>query len=132
MEQVKKDQVKVGDLFYTSWGYDQTNYDYLIVVSVSKTGKTVKARMAGCENVGYETGVNIQKPVKEPFGDIFQMKVKASYFDKDDIMLRGSYPYLCDGKIIVDERGKHGLRLDTFSRVEEGRTYDETAIGYGH
>lgn len=33
--------VKVGDIFYTSWGYDQTNVDWFQVVDVSATGKTV-------------------------------------------------------------------------------------------
>lgn len=32
--------VKVGDIFYSSWGYDQTNVDYFAVTEVSKTGKT--------------------------------------------------------------------------------------------
>lgn len=34
--------VKVGDIFYSSWGYDQTNVDFYEVLSVSKTGKTAK------------------------------------------------------------------------------------------
>ncbi len=33
--------IKKGDIFYTSWGYDQTNYDYIVVMEVSPTGKTV-------------------------------------------------------------------------------------------
>lgn len=34
---------KVGDIFYRSWGYDQTNVDFYQIVSMSKTGKTGKA-----------------------------------------------------------------------------------------
>jgi hypothetical protein len=33
-------KVKVGDVFYASWGYDQTNVNFFAVVAVSKTGKT--------------------------------------------------------------------------------------------
>ena len=49
-EENKNDSVKVGDIFHTSWGYDQTNTEYFKVVSISKTGKT-------CEvvQIGYET-----------------------------------------------------------------------------
>ena len=36
----QNDKVKPGDIFYTSWGYDQTNSDFYKVVEVSKTGKT--------------------------------------------------------------------------------------------
>lgn len=36
--------VKIGDVFVRSWGYDQTNVDFYEIVSVSKTGKTAKAR----------------------------------------------------------------------------------------
>lgn len=35
---------KVGDVFYTSWGYDQTNVDFYEIVRVSASGKTAKAR----------------------------------------------------------------------------------------
>lgn len=49
-EENKNDFVKVGDIFHTSWGYDQTNTEYFKIVSISKTGKT-------CElvQIGYET-----------------------------------------------------------------------------
>jgi len=32
--------VQVGDVFYASWGYDQTTVNFFGVVAVSKTGKT--------------------------------------------------------------------------------------------
>ena len=35
--------VKKGDIFYASWGYDQTNIDFVKVVEVSPSGKSVKA-----------------------------------------------------------------------------------------
>jgi len=44
MTTATKTAVKVGDIFYTSWGYDQTNVDYYGVIEVSKSGKTVKLR----------------------------------------------------------------------------------------
>ena len=34
--------IKVGDIFYTSWGYDQTNVDYYEVVGLTPSGKSVK------------------------------------------------------------------------------------------
>lgn len=34
--------VKVGDFFYASWGYDQTNVDFYKVVGFSPSGKSVR------------------------------------------------------------------------------------------
>jgi hypothetical protein len=39
--------VKVGDIFYCSWGYDQTNIDFYQVVELSASGKTAKLREIG-------------------------------------------------------------------------------------
>ena len=36
--------LKRGDLFVTSWGYDQTNYDYICIMSISASGKTAQCR----------------------------------------------------------------------------------------
>jgi hypothetical protein len=52
--------VKIGDVFSRSWGYDQTNVDYYEIVSVSKTGKTAKARRlktATVESAGHSDRV---------------------------------------------------------------------------
>jgi hypothetical protein len=46
--------VKAGDIFYTSWGYDQTNVDFYLAIEVSKTGKTVKLRQIQAMNVADE------------------------------------------------------------------------------
>lgn len=37
-----KVEVKVGDIFYTSWGYDQTNVEFFKVVRVSKSSVWVQ------------------------------------------------------------------------------------------
>ena len=73
--------VKVGDIFYNSWGYDQTNIDWYQVVEVSPTGKTCKVRRiagdikggAGNSMAGYTT------PVKNKFsGPPIQKKIRVS------------------------------------------------------
>ena len=50
-EENKNDCVKVGDIFHTSWGYDQTNTEYFKIVSISKTGKTCEVVQIGSETV---------------------------------------------------------------------------------
>lgn len=39
--------VEVGDVFYSSWGYDQTNIDYYKVVGLTKSGKSAKIVQIG-------------------------------------------------------------------------------------
>ena len=40
-EVVQSNPVKVNDIFYTSWGYDQTNIDFYMVVEVLKSSVKV-------------------------------------------------------------------------------------------
>lgn len=42
---------KVGDVFYCSWGYDQTNVDFYEVVGVTKSGKSVRVQACRSEMV---------------------------------------------------------------------------------
>lgn len=41
---VEAPEVKVGDFFESSWGYDQTNVDFYKVVGVTKSGKSVRVQ----------------------------------------------------------------------------------------
>jgi hypothetical protein len=43
--------VEVGDIFASSWGYDQTNVDFYEVVSVTPSGKSVRIVPIGKEVV---------------------------------------------------------------------------------
>lgn len=109
---------KVGDIYYTSWGYDQTNYDYMIVTKISPTGKTALCRMAQHENVGYSHYCYEQKPKKEAYGITFRMRIQ------EDGCLRGSYPYCYN-----DQSAK---RRDWFYKAKEDETFYETDSQFGH
>lgn len=39
--------LKINDILYSSWGYEQTNICFYKVVGLSKTGKSVKLRALG-------------------------------------------------------------------------------------
>lgn len=47
-----KDCAKVGDVFHSSWGYDQTNTEYYKIVEISKSGKTCKVVQVAAEPIG--------------------------------------------------------------------------------
>ena len=121
-----KDAVKVGDLYYTSWGYDQTNYDYIVVTEISATGKTVKARRTKHDHVGETAQCNIQKPINAPFGDIFRLKVeKCTRNGNTEYHLRGSYPFCYDASM-------KNKRMGSFWPVEDNATFQETDSMFGH
>ena len=47
----QNDSVKIGDMFYTSWGYDQTNTEHFQIVKISPTGKTCQVIRIGSKSV---------------------------------------------------------------------------------
>jgi len=116
------EKIKPKDLFYTSWGYDQTNYDYIIVLELSPSGKTAICQRASCDVVGYSSQCNIQKPVAEGFGDKVRLKIVKQY--DGSVRLRGSYPFCHDGT--------GSKRLGGFSKHEKDDTYSETDPMFGH
>lgn len=40
----ESNKIKVGDIFYNSWGWEQTNINFYQVVRVTRSGKTVYVR----------------------------------------------------------------------------------------
>ena len=103
--------VSVGDVFYASWGYDQTNIDFVRVEKVSPTGKTV---MAMSQKVARSTrGADYVAPDK-PHGQSFQLKVRSS----DSLV--GSYPF-----------ARGSTRFGYFHKWEKKPIY-QTAMGWGH
>jgi hypothetical protein len=90
--------VKVGDIFYNSWGYGQTNIDWYQVVSVSPTGKTVKIREIHgiLKGTGDMTGKTM--PDKNKWkGKVQQKKVRVSGKEVNLPMRHGWCP-MWDGK----------------------------------
>ena len=67
--------VKAGDIFVSSWGYEQTNIDYYQVVGI-KDKSTLTLREIGAkvvESIGYGTGRKV--PSKDNFiGEAFDKR----------------------------------------------------------
>lgn len=123
-KQVKPELVhslKKGDLFYTSWGYDQTNYEYIAILEIK--GKYAICQRTSALHMGTSGQSNVQEPVFCTFGDMFRMKIQGDY--KGEITLRGSYPFCGDGSM------EH-KRLDTFYRIAEKQQFHETMAEFGH
>jgi hypothetical protein len=127
---IQTNKIEVGDVFVTSWGYDQTNYDYIVVVELSPSGKTAICQLAEFETVGHSSQCNIQKPKAKGYGYKFRMKVGDRY--NGEAGLRGSYPHCASQVLRLAEGEKPSMRLDGFSKVKEGETFWETDSMFGH
>ena len=103
------DEVKIGDIFYSSWGYDQTNIDFYQVIA--KTEKMVTARRIGANRVLAEHGY-YKTPLKDEFvsstnfpddpryGRPFKCRIQVSTYDGKRYFKVGKYytAYQWDGK----------------------------------
>jgi hypothetical protein len=75
--------IKVGEVYYDSWGYDQTNIDFVKVVEVSPSGKTVKVRKMG-ERITQTTGFMSEFVVPgNEFGELFRLSVRKMDWKKE-------------------------------------------------
>jgi hypothetical protein len=106
-------ELKPGMIFYESWGYDQTQNDFAVIVEVSPTKKTVLCRMIGKERV---TDNSVKPNIDWIDENLFRLVVGCYH---GEATLRGTYPF-CRG----------GTRGGSF-RVYEKPVY-ETPDGMGH
>ena len=99
-----KESVKVGDIFYASWGYDQTNVQFFQVVE--KKGVTCKLQEIGATVVRTEQTCEYVEPCAEvKIGEPMTKRINNySHFTFD---VFNAYPY-------------------------EGKPRYQTAWGYGH
>jgi len=115
-------EIQQGDMFFTCWGYDQTQYDFLMVLGFTQSGKTAICQMIKRDIVNSSQTHYEVKPKPERYGDKFRMKVLIT---DGSFLLRGSYPF-CQGKLA------YGRRLDTFCRTDGKHTFYETNPIAGH
>lgn len=101
-------EVKVGMVFYTSWGYDQTNVDFYQVVEV--TPKGVKVRQVGSRSVGTEGSCDYVVPGKGFIGEPMFKRLRK------------------------DHNGKPAFRVASYASAYlwDGSMKYQTAAGWGH
>jgi len=75
-------RTKVGDIFYNSWGYDQTNIDYFKVTKLIGKASVelvpIESKIVDEESNPYSDAV-VPYPASE--GDPIQKKIKYVYWD---------------------------------------------------
>ena len=71
------DGVRVGELFYASWGYDQTNIDFWQVVAL-KGKHTAVIREIACEYIGGFGMQGKKRPCRNAFANDIEYTVRTS------------------------------------------------------
>jgi len=104
--------VEVGDIFASSWGYDQTNVDFYEVVAVTPSGKSVRLVSIGKETTYAEGGYTKVRAVPGSAAPDAEPFLKRLRYYRDDVVVDiASYA--------------------TAWRVEADTEKYETAIGWG-
>lgn len=108
--------VKVGDVFVASWGYDQTNIDYFQVVSTTMAGVYVRPIYA--KTVGSDRGSDYVVPAKGQWKDYGLIKDTPEGVFKKVLDGNSSTPHI---------KVKH-----TWASLWKGGQNYRTAFGFGH
>lgn len=95
-------EVKVGSIFYESWGYDQTNVNFYEVVGITPSGKSVRVREVNARVVGERGGPSESVvPVPGTFSERSEVKTKRlqdGYRNAPTIKVRSfSWAWFWDG-----------------------------------
>lgn len=110
------DAVKVGDVFYSSWGYDQTNVDFYKVVA--KTKARIKVVRIGKMSDDMGSGSDNVRPNKTAeFGEVMTKVVRASTWRSE-----------------FDPKQDVFFHLNSYSSAHrwDGSPKHETSSGWGH
>ena len=93
--------VHVGDLFYASWGYEQTNIDYFQVVAL-KGAHTAVLREIGCEYVGGFGFSGNKRPLRNHFTseETYTVRTRKSRYYRDErVEIRA--PHISSGHFLT-------------------------------
>lgn len=93
--------VHVGDLFYASWGYEQTNIDYFQVVAL-KGAHTAVLREVGCEYVGGFGFSGNKRPLRNHFTseETYTVRTRKSRYYRDErVEIRA--PHISSGHFLT-------------------------------
>jgi hypothetical protein len=135
MTQTAEATVKVGDFFLNSWGYDQTNADFYRVLSVSKSGKTIKIQKVHTTVEDRGSGCTRVRPTAAPFSRTFHRKwvdgeeVNGEFVETAPVLTKRVQSY-GPGPDKVYVTMDHGWT--TLYDVDADNGAHATASGWGH
>ena len=87
--------LKEGDIFYTSWGYEQTNIDFYKVVKISGQRITVRRLAQQTRETGFMSGYTAPRGEFHPQ---FPEEIRVGLNKWGGFAIKGHYTELWDGK----------------------------------
>lgn len=96
-EEHKNDQIKIGDCFHTSWGYDQTNIEMYKIVGFTKSGKSAIIRQIGMKTIKGSEGFMSDSVEPDP-----DYEIKQKVLDEHTKLLKDSDQPLPDLKVKIE------------------------------
>jgi len=121
----ENDFVKVGDLFASSWGYDQTNVEFYKVVGLTKSGKSARVRQIGMISKANEGGSDMSDSVRpDPTHEI-----KVKVFNEELHYYEDTKDNLPDLTIRIDKSTSWNPRLH--KRESIGENWLRGSVYYG-
>ena len=111
-ERYQPHNVKVGDIFYSSWGYDQTNIDYFKITKLIGKNKVEYAKVS--TNILYDNDSTLHK--------------------SQDKTTPGSNVGKSVRGLINMTGGRPSISIESFASAYpwDGKPLYQTASGYGH
>ena len=110
----KDDSVKVGDLFYSSWGYDQTNVEFFKVVGLTKSGKSAKIRQIGSKTKEGSEGYMSDSAIPDP-----DFEIKISSWNEELNRSEDSENHLPDLNLKIQRQHSWNPRLKEHQNIGE-------------
>lgn len=113
--------VKVGDVFYTSWGYDQTNVDFYQVIAITEGGCYIRPIGGGIDEKKSYRGADYVYPI-------------LNKWNSRDSFINDSPKGVFKKTVVSKYDGSPHIKLASFAygRLYKGGSIYETAAGYGH
>ena len=79
-EKHKDSALKIGDIFYTHWGYDQTNTEFFKCVGFTKSGKSAIVRAIGLKSVEGSGGFMCDSVTPDPENELMKQEHDGQKF----------------------------------------------------
>ena len=128
--------VKVGDFFYSSWGYDQTNVDFYKVVGLTPSGKSVRVQKwtsaaAGPQGGPQEYVIPGERPAT--YVDWSAVPEGADYWTREATKVIREVPVETH-RLRTGYQGSACFTINSYSGawLWDGKPKYQTGSGWGH
>ena len=115
---------QIGEVYYTSFGYDETHYHFIKIVGFTASGKSAICQRVYVESVeGGNMVYDSIKPTDKVFGPKFKLLIRNR---PDYTVLRGRYPRG------IAQNTYMSSEPESFFKCEPHHRYMETNPQFGH